>query len=179
MLKSTAQKMKLKWMKAEVGPNRIILFTLFYKSGRGTPVHQQCVYPFRFTGLKAWFHGVSFPPKSSKNKEMWIVYVLHHNILLTLSLMLFLQILLTCILALWSNTCQSGMWHWENYSSKQAYTLSTFNFCLSLKSSHCLASMNLLGIASNNYTSIFGAEKWRNSGENFICRSLVFTTEKL
>lgn len=133
--------------------------------------------PFYWTeGMISWSE---LSPQSSKNKEMWIVYVLHHNILLTLSLMLFLQILLTCILALWSNTCQSGMWHWENYSSKQAYTLSTFNFCLSLKSSHCLASMNLLGIASNNYTSIFGAEKWRNSGENFICRSLVFTTEKL
>lgn len=137
------------------------------------------VYQFHFIGLNALLHEVNFPPQSSKNKEMWIIYVLHYNILLTLSLMLFLQILLSCILVLWSNTCQSGMWHWENYSSKQAYMLSTFNFCLSLKFSHRLAYTNLLGIASNNYTSIFGAEKYRNSGENFICRSLVFTTERL
>lgn len=57
-------------------------------------------------------------PKTSTNKGMWIIDVHHHNILLTLTLMLFLQILLTCILSFWSNTCLSRMWHGENYFRK-------------------------------------------------------------
>lgn len=154
MYKSTALKMEFKWMETELGPNCFILFTLFHKSCR------------RVSGTSAmldvssillnWMHHFMkwIFTKISKNKEMWIIYVLNHNIRLILRLTLFLHTLLNWILSLWSNTCQSVTWH-KNYSSKRAYVLSPSNFCLSLKFSHHPAYMHLLGIACNNYTSIF------------------------